>query len=152
VCAPAQSQARSKTPEALLTPLTISRNDHEQVLIEPSINATRISIKIKQADEIEHVLAAKVGLRAAPRVGVSPSSTDPQFTRFMMLRAEAFVVLRRRAIKGYDISFLITHRNVEDLMKHKCVPPVPGQACAHPHAQACRLCDTVRALLSSTAA
>lgn len=45
----------------------------------------------------------------------------PQFTRFMMMRAENFVILRRRPIKGYDISFLITHRNAEDMMKHKLV-------------------------------
>ena len=51
--------------------------------------------------------------------------TDPvaarQFTRFMMMRAENFVILRRRPIKGYDISFLITHRNAEDMVKHKLV-------------------------------
>jgi len=91
-----------RTPEALLTPLLISRNVNEQVLIEPSINSVRFSIKIKQADEIERILAHK-------------------FTRFMMMRAEAFVVLRRRPIKGFDISFLITHRNVEEMMKHKLV-------------------------------
>lgn len=39
----------------------------------------------------------------------------------MMMRAENFVILRRRPIKGYDISFLITHRNAEDMMKHKLV-------------------------------
>jgi actin related protein 2/3 complex subunit 4 len=49
-----------KTIEALLTPLLISRNASEQVLVEPSINSVRVSIKIKQADEIEHILAHKV--------------------------------------------------------------------------------------------
>jgi hypothetical protein len=38
-----------------------------------------------------------------------------------MMRAENFVILRRRPIKGYDISFLITHRNAEEMMKHKLV-------------------------------
>ncbi|KAI5474483.1 hypothetical protein MNV49_003228 [Pseudohyphozyma bogoriensis] len=97
----AEIEAQS-TPEVLLTPLLISRNASEQVLIEPSINSVRLSIKIKQADELEHVLAHK-------------------FTRFLMMRAEAFVILRRVPIKGYDISFLITNRNVEDMMKHKLV-------------------------------
>jgi len=44
-----------------------------------------------------------------------------KFTRFLMMRAENFVILRRRPIKGYDISFLITHRNAEEMMKHKLV-------------------------------
>ena len=38
-----------------------------------------------------------------------------------MMRAEAFVILRRVPLPGYDISFLITHRNAEDMMKHKLV-------------------------------
>jgi hypothetical protein len=49
-------------------------------LIEPSINSVRISIKIKQADEIEHILVHK-------------------FTRFLTQRAEAFFVLRRKPVK-----------------------------------------------------
>lgn len=92
----------SSTPEVLLTPLVIARNAHEQVLIEPSINSVRLSIKIKQADEIEHILAHK-------------------FTRFLMMRAESFVVLRRVPVEGWDISFLITNRNCQDMMKHKLV-------------------------------
>merc|ERR1711939_243575 len=90
------------TPEALLTPLTIARNASECVLIEPSINSVRVSLRIKQADEIEQILCHK-------------------FTRFLEQRAEAFVVLRRVPIKGYDISFLITNKNVEEMMKHKLV-------------------------------
>lgn len=90
------------TPEVLLTPLVIARNPSEKVLIEPSINSVRLSIKIKQADELEEILAHK-------------------FTRFLMMRAESFVVLRRVPVKGYDISFLVTNRNVEEMMKHKLV-------------------------------
>ena len=63
--------------EVLLNPLVISRNENERVLIEPSINSIRLSIKIKQADEIERVLCHK-------------------FTRFMMQRAESFIVLPGR--------------------------------------------------------
>jgi len=65
--------------EVLLNPLTISRNENERVLIEPSVNSIRMSIKIKQADEIERILCHK-------------------FTRFMMQRAESFVVLRRKPV------------------------------------------------------
>ncbi|KAI3613367.1 hypothetical protein CBS9595_004200 [Malassezia furfur] len=91
-----------KTPEVICAPLTISRNEHEVVLIEPSVNSVRVSIKIKQADEIEHILAHK-------------------FTRFMTQRAENFVVLRRKPIAGYDISFLITNKHTESMLKHKLV-------------------------------
>lgn len=38
-----------------------------------------------------------------------------------MMRAESFVVLRRVPVKGYDISFLVTNKNVEEMMKHKLV-------------------------------
>ena len=70
----------STSPEVLLQPLIVSRNEHERVLIEPSVNSLRLSIAIKQADEIEKILCKK-------------------FTRFMMMRAEGFVILRRRPIQ-----------------------------------------------------
>nr|POE59325.1 actin-related protein 2/3 complex subunit 4 [Quercus suber] len=44
------------SPEVLLNPLTVSRNQEERVLVEPSVNSVRVSIRIKQADEIEHIL------------------------------------------------------------------------------------------------
>lgn len=70
----------ASSPEVLLNPLTVSRNENEKVLIEPSINSIRVSIRIKQADEIENILVHK-------------------FTRFLTQRAEAFFILRRKAIK-----------------------------------------------------
>ncbi|KAK6216425.1 hypothetical protein LQW54_003629 [Pestalotiopsis sp. IQ-011] len=109
------------SPEVLLNPLVIARNENERVLIEPSVNSVRISIKIKQADEIENILVHK-------------------FTRFLTQRAEAFFILRRKPIKaccpeascrentdmltdlqGYDISFLITNFHTEEMLKHKLV-------------------------------
>ncbi len=68
------------SPEVLLNPLHISRNENEHVFIEPSVNSVRFSIKIKQADEIEHILVHK-------------------FTRFLTGRAESFFILRRKAIQ-----------------------------------------------------
>ncbi|KAL5014334.1 hypothetical protein ScPMuIL_008604 [Solemya velum] len=88
--------------ELLLIPVVISRNEKEKVLIESSINSLRISIAVKQADEIEKILCHK-------------------FMRFMMMRAENFVVLRRKPVKGYDISFLITNFHTEQMYKHKLV-------------------------------
>lgn len=64
----------------LLTPVVISRNEKEKVLIEGSINSLRISIAVKQADEIEKILCHK-------------------FMRFMMMRAESFIVLRRKPVE-----------------------------------------------------
>lgn len=66
--------------ELLLTPVIISRNDKEKVLIESSINSMRISIAVKQVDDLEKILCHK-------------------FTRFMMMRAENFLILRRTPIK-----------------------------------------------------
>ena len=109
----------ASSPEVLLNPLTVARNENEKVLIEPSINSVRVSIRIKQADEIEHILVHK-------------------FTRFLTQRAEPFFILRRKPVKvrelavndhgdethdwqGYDISFLITNTHTEEMLKHKLV-------------------------------
>lgn len=88
--------------ELLLTPVVIARNEREKTLIESSINSIRVSIAVKQADEIELILCQK-------------------FMRFMMMRAESFVILRRKPIAGYDISFLITNFHTEQMLKHKLV-------------------------------
>ena len=88
--------------ELLLTPICIARNEKEKVLIEGSINSVRVSIAVKQADEIEKILCHK-------------------FMRFMMLRAENFFILRRKPIKGYDISFLISNTHIEQMYKKKLV-------------------------------
>lgn len=126
--------------ELLLNPVIISRNERERVLIESSINSVRISIAIKQADDIEHILAHK-------------------FTRFMMMRADNFVILRRKPVKmsfstnngqiigtlslnrtptgsyssingfkegtgpqfDYDISFLITNFHTETMYRYKLI-------------------------------
>lgn len=71
--------------ELLLTPVVIARNDKERVLIEPSINSVRMSIAIKQVDEIEHILCHK-------------------FSRFMMMRAENFSILRRKPVEVSKVS------------------------------------------------
>jgi actin related protein 2/3 complex, subunit 4 len=98
------------------------------VYIEPSINSVRVSIKVKQKDELERILAFK-------------------FSQFLMRRAEQFIIMRRAAIKvcawwwppscscwwvracltcaqspeGYTISFLITNTHLETMLKHKLI-------------------------------
>jgi hypothetical protein len=84
-----------ESPEVLLHPVVISRNEKERVLIEPSINSIRISIAIKQADEIEKLLCHK-------------------FMGFMMRRAENFVILRRKTVevsRNPDQGCQATHKN-----------------------------------------
>jgi hypothetical protein len=88
--------------ELLLQPVVISRSDRESVLVEPAINSARVSIRIKQADELERLLAGK-------------------FARFLMQRAESFVVLRRAPVPGYDLSFLVTHAHLEGMAKARVV-------------------------------
>uniref|UniRef100_A0A8D0X0T5 Actin-related protein 2/3 complex subunit 4 n=2 Tax=Sus scrofa TaxID=9823 RepID=A0A8D0X0T5_PIG len=98
----ANFKAPRSSKELLLQPVTISRNEKEKVLIEGSINSVRVSIAVKQADEIEKILCHK-------------------FMRFMMMRAENFFILRRKPVEGYDISFLITNFHTEQMYKHKLV-------------------------------
>jgi hypothetical protein len=90
------------SPELLLNPVVIHRSKEEYVCIEAAVNSVRISIKVKQLDEMDEILARK-------------------FTRFLMQRADNFVVLRRKPIKGYDISFLLTNYNLEAMWKHKLI-------------------------------
>ncbi|KAJ1407272.1 Arp2/3 complex subunit 2/4 [Sesbania bispinosa] len=68
------------SPELLLNPVLICRNEAEKCLIETSINSLRISLKVKQADELENILTKK-------------------FLRFLSMRAEAFQVLRRKPVQ-----------------------------------------------------
>jgi len=87
----------ASSPEVLLNPLTVSRNENEKVFIESSINSVRVSIRIKQADEIENILVHK-------------------FTRFLTQRAEAFFILRRKPVKVCSPIFLALHM----MYKLKC--------------------------------
>eukprot|EP01083_Nonionella_stella_P279221 949913_1 len=88
--------------ELLLNPLVVSRNEQERVLVEASVNSVRISIAIKQADEMEERLADR-------------------FTRFLMQRAEDFIILRRKPVENYSISFLVTNFHCEEMWKHKLI-------------------------------
>eukprot|EP01033_Poteriospumella_lacustris_P007293 gene7293-5246_t len=91
-----------QSKELTLNPLIVSRSEKESCLIEASVNSVRVSIRIKQADDIEEILCHK-------------------FTRFLMQRSEQFLIMRRKAIENYDISFLITHSHLETMWKHKLI-------------------------------
>jgi actin related protein 2/3 complex subunit 4 len=71
----------------------VSRTENESILIEPSVNSLRISLRIKQLDDVDKYITDK-------------------FTRFLMQRAEAFRILRRKPVAGYDLSFLVLHAHV----------------------------------------
>lgn len=88
--------------ELLLQPVVVARSEGEKVLIEPSINSVRISVKIKQQDELENILVDR-------------------FSRFLAQRAEDFIVLRRCPVKGYDVSFLVTNFHLDDMRKDKLI-------------------------------
>ncbi|GMH41262.1 hypothetical protein BSKO_09172 [Bryopsis sp. KO-2023] len=88
--------------ELLLEPVCISRNAHEKILIEQSINSLRVSIKVKRCDALETVLCH-------------------MYVRFLMQRAESFQVLRRVPVDGFDISFLITDAHCLVMRRTKLV-------------------------------
>lgn len=62
-----------------LKPIIIARTASESVKIEASINSVRLSIALKKSDYMEKLLTHK-------------------FTRFLMQRAEHFLILRRRPL------------------------------------------------------
>jgi actin related protein 2/3 complex subunit 4 len=107
---PCQHEERHNKPEVetrrskelILPPILIARSKNEETLIEPSINSTRISIKVKKLDDVDKLLTG-------------------MFMRFLMLRAEQFLIMRRKAVEGYDISFLIIHSHMEQLFRERLV-------------------------------
>ena len=106
---PSQNVERHNQPEVetrgskefLLTPLQIWRNPNEGVLIEATINSVRVSVKIDtHGDSLEDMLLDK-------------------FQKFLVSRAERFIILRRKPLEGYHVSFLITNKNMESMYKEK---------------------------------
>lgn len=77
-----------QSKELTLNPLIVSRSEKESCLIEASVNSVRVSIRIKQADDIEEILCHK-------------------FTRFLMQRSEQFLIMRRKAIEVRGIRLLL---------------------------------------------
>jgi hypothetical protein len=53
---------------------------------------------------------------------VTPQSVlVDKFSRFLAQRAEEFIILRRKAVPGYDLSLLITNIHTESLIKEKLI-------------------------------
>ncbi|OHT01339.1 Actin-related protein 2/3 complex subunit 4 [Tritrichomonas foetus] len=92
----------NKKSEIIARPIMIARSEIECVYIETSINSVRISVKVKQLDDVDTLLAK-------------------MFMRFLSQRADSFRILRRKPVKGYDISFLITNIHTEQMILSKLV-------------------------------
>lgn len=91
-----------EAPEMLLNPVHISKDKDEVVLIEPSFNSVRISVKWRKADATDQLLTH-------------------MYSSFMAQRADRFLIIRRKPVPGWDISFLITNTHVESMLTHKLV-------------------------------
>lgn len=88
--------------ELVLNPVVISYSPTMRVLIETSINSVRVSALVSKNDSMDAFIVKKM-------------------IRFMCQRAEDFIILRRKPIQGYDISFLIVNSHLENYLKHKLV-------------------------------
>ena len=98
-------EIQSAESSSVANPIVITRQADkatEKILIETSINSVRLSLCIKQIDEVDHLLAK-------------------MFMRFLCQRADQFRILRRKPIEGYDISFLIMNTHTEQLVVSKLI-------------------------------
>ena len=76
-------------------------------MIEGSVNSVRISLSFKKNDDVERIIYKR-------------------FMHFLMQRAEQFLVMRRKPVEGYDISFLVTNFHIEDMFKQKLIDFIIG--------------------------
>lgn len=90
------------SPELLLNPLLISKSEQEKTLIETSMNSVRVSISFQKSDGLAELIARK-------------------YVGFLAHRADRFHILRKKAVDGFDISFLITHEEAETMFKGKII-------------------------------
>eukprot|EP01062_Namystynia_karyoxenos_P061669 TRINITY_DN5406_c0_g1_i1.p1 TRINITY_DN5406_c0_g1~~TRINITY_DN5406_c0_g1_i1.p1 ORF type:complete len:205 (+),score=94.02 TRINITY_DN5406_c0_g1_i1:79-615(+) len=95
-----------ESPELLLNPIVIGRDTEEKVLIESSINSVRISIKIRQENELDVYITRR-------------------FMEFLTRRALDYFILRKKPVKHagvqYDMSLLITNDHYETMVKDKLI-------------------------------
>jgi len=97
--------------ELLLEPVTVTRSESERCYIESSINSVRISLRFKfeDADRIEQIIGKTV--RIVSRWYISSSVQDQhsprpmQLLRFLMKRAEDFIIMRRVPIEVRQFNF-----------------------------------------------
>ncbi|KAL4496399.1 hypothetical protein ABPG72_014629 [Tetrahymena utriculariae] len=90
------------TKNLVLHPIYLARSDKEKCLVEPSVNSCRISFLLKKNDELDILIASR-------------------FSQYFMVRADQFQILRRKAVTGYDVSFLITNEHLEKYQKKELI-------------------------------
>eukprot|EP01060_Flectonema_neradi_P036087 TRINITY_DN684_c0_g1_i1.p1 TRINITY_DN684_c0_g1~~TRINITY_DN684_c0_g1_i1.p1 ORF type:complete len:180 (+),score=29.11 TRINITY_DN684_c0_g1_i1:45-584(+) len=92
--------------ELVLNPIIIARDADEKVLIESSVNSIRLSIKIRQLDDLDRHITKS-------------------FMDFLQRRANHYYILRRKPVcyqgTQYDLSLLITNENTDSMLKGKLV-------------------------------
>ena len=88
--------------ELLLKPIIISRNEDENVEIEPTINSVRVNIVIKKHADIEGLLM-------------------DIYSNFIMNRADKMEIYRKKPKDGFDVSFLITNYHLEIYRKEDII-------------------------------
>ena len=95
-------EIQAKESSSVAHPIMITKSATEKILIETSVNSVRLSICVKQIDDVDHYLAK-------------------MFMRFLCQRADQFRILRRKPIEGYDISFLIMNVHTEQMIVSKLI-------------------------------
>ena len=90
------------TPALLGNSILICRDEQERTLVESSVNSVRVSLCFKMSDDTSRMIGEK-------------------YVGFLEKRAGSFHILRRKPVKGYDVSFLITNEEAETMHKHKVV-------------------------------
>jgi actin related protein 2/3 complex subunit 4 len=83
-------------PSLLMPSAEITRGCAEDgaCLIERAVNSARVSVRVRQCDELEEILARAL-------------------CKSLGRRADAFEVLRRAPVEGYDVSFLVLLAHAE---------------------------------------
>lgn len=76
------------------------RSKGEGVYIESSINSLRMSFLFRKSDEISSILANKI-------------------LKFIQLRAESFIIVRRKPILGWDFTFLVTLHHLRNIFQRE---------------------------------
>lgn len=97
-----------KGSKLLMKPIHIAYSEHENCLIEGSVNSVRISFLIKKGDPNNPDGSVEVLL-------------SRMYQQFLALRAERFKIFRKKAMEGYDFSFLITEDHLTKYRKEDLI-------------------------------
>lgn len=95
-------EIQSSESSSVANAVMVTKSATEKILIETSINSVRLSLCVKQIDDVDKLIAK-------------------MFMRFLCQRADQFRILRRKPIEGYDISFLIMNVHTEQMVVSKLI-------------------------------